>query len=371
MTMSENGNYPMSDSIYYRLTPSRSAAVKWIKAICLGFAIALITSCPAYCQSMPEDPHQIIAFELHKRIVVRKGASEVPLPNKPSGTSPSISPQGDTVAFLRGGDVYLLDLSTGRERRLTHIRVPHTFDVYDDSHISWHPSGNLIAFTVGLPYRYDSRHGVLRPTKKFTDLGPLSTIWTADVRTGDARRIIGPMPPPGTRWHEKTLDASDSSEPVFSPDGKFLWFISPGKLYEVKVGTHGIEPDPKLKLIAVLGKLDINAPGASKWGHGLRALAWDTTRNRLCYWIGRYWGTGDTEYAYIPWRQGRFGKPMKWDPHFSPKIEDWTTESCALDITGHLWVGAIVENQGRWVRQDAGYALPVDGDRPSFGRMRN
>jgi len=337
------------------------------KSICLVVIFSSVLLGQLVSRSVASPSHSIIAFDQDGTVVLRKDFSKHTY-SRFMGISPVISPSGDAVAFLRSGNVFILNLSSDREKQLTHFPPgisPESFDM----HIAWHPSEKWIVFTMEMPFLYDARRGVLRSVSKPTHAAfPISTLWFADVHLGRAYMIVGPTSFPVRRWHENTLDAANLLEPIFSPDGKFLWFISPGNIYELNVGKSGIRCDVKPRLVANLGKLDTEGPGASKWGRGPRQLAWDGVSSRLCYWIGRYWGTGESSYGYLQWRHGDLEKPVKWNPQFAHEIRKAfpNIEGCEFDNTGHLWVRALVEDKSRWIRQDSKVMLPVGAGRPSF-----
>ncbi len=143
--------------------------------------------------------------------------------------NPGWSPDGRTLAFQLRGDLWVMDASGGKARRLTHgasrdewpkfspdgRRIAFfsdrsgnkdlwimdarggkaqqvTFDKHDDFYHGWHPDGNRLVFC-------STRSGN-------------KDIWTVDLRTGERRQL--------------TKDRKNDDDPVFSPDGGFVAFDS-------------------------------------------------------------------------------------------------------------------------------------------------
>jgi Tol biopolymer transport system component len=124
---------------------------------------------------------------------------EVSLPDLDEAKGPTWSPDGKSIAFsaLRGGllDLYVLDLESGRTRRLTT-------DAFAEMQPAWSPDGREIAFVTD---RFSSR------------LSDLSfgnyRLAVVDVASG----AIAPLPSFGGVKH---------IDPHWSADGKSLFFVS-------------------------------------------------------------------------------------------------------------------------------------------------
>lgn len=180
---------------------------------------------------------------------------DVPIDVK-SGTwlSVDVSPKGDQVAFDLLGDLYVVPLSGGEARELTH-------GVAWDMQPRFSPDGTELAFTSdrgggdnvwvlpldgGVPrsvtsesfrllnsptWSPDGRFIVAR--KHFTARRSLGAgeLWLYD-RTGGE----------GVQLTEKQSDQKDLGEPAFSPDGRFIYFsqdVSPGGTFEYNKDPNG------------------------------------------------------------------------------------------------------------------------------------
>jgi Tol biopolymer transport system component len=114
-------------------------------------------------------------------------------------TGPTWAPDGRAIAFtgLTGGltDLFVYELDRGTVRRLTN-------DSYADLQPAWSPDGRVIAFVTD---RFSSNLGDLA-------IGPYQ-LALLDVTSGRIER--GPSTGPGKQIN-----------PQWSPDGRFLYFIS-------------------------------------------------------------------------------------------------------------------------------------------------
>lgn len=98
---------------------------------------------------------------------------------------PMLSPDGKSIAFAALGDIYVMPVTGGTPKNLTH-------DAAFDTDPAWSPDGN------GLVYTSDKAGGLLQ-------------LWLRDMRTGTERQIT----------HLSTQPIS----PTFSPDGKRIAFL--------------------------------------------------------------------------------------------------------------------------------------------------
>lgn len=198
----------------------------------------------------------------------------------------------------------------------------------------------------------------------------MMTVWLVQRKSGQCRRIFGPFGDVVALYRSNQLEGASVYEPVFSPDGRWIWVLHEGNLYQAGFKAKSGTVD-KPRLAKVLGTgYDMEIPGASKAGHGALMLAWDGKRERLVYWKGRFWGTGVSEYGYPSWRNGQLGHPCKWQPSFAMSVrqQGWENISgCVIDREGNLWVKVVQgEGDSRWMRADGRDALPAGAERPGF-----
>ncbi len=150
-------------------------------------------------------------------------------------TAPALSPDGELIAFQSdraGGGIYIMGATGESPRRLTEFG----FDP------AWSPDGSKIVFAT---------EGVFNPLSRFT----FSELWVVEVETGETTRLyegdavhpswspsgeriafwtyrdggqrdLYTMRADGTDVAAVTEDAATDWNPVWSPDGKWLYFSS-------------------------------------------------------------------------------------------------------------------------------------------------
>ncbi|MDX1383042.1 MAG: DPP IV N-terminal domain-containing protein, partial [Thermoanaerobaculia bacterium] len=197
-------------------------------------------------------------------------------------STPRLSPQGDRLAFERGGDIWLRDQASGQERRLTYEPIP-------EGNPAWSADGERIAYTYqGTTIRWQAADGSDRPAEllnatsgivqphTFTPDG-LELLLFLDyqihalsLETGETRtivagpaRVLRPDLSPDGRWlayaSEETggsevfvipypperasgkwrLSSDGGTSPVWAADGLALTFLSGNGLMRVAVSTSG------------------------------------------------------------------------------------------------------------------------------------
>jgi Tol biopolymer transport system component len=124
---------------------------------------------------------------------------EIPLPTLGEISTPSFSPDGNSIAFsaLADGftDLFVYDLKAGALRRLTH-------DAFADLQPSWSPDGRQIAFVTD---RFSTKLDTL-------DTGNYR-LASVDVGSGEVRAL-------------PAFDKGKNINPQWAPDGKSLYFLS-------------------------------------------------------------------------------------------------------------------------------------------------
>lgn len=116
---------------------------------------------------------------------------------------PAVSPDGKTIAFATdrgegtGTSLFLVGIDGKNLRRLT--RPPQSLSWVVDTRPAWSPDGKTLAFA-------SNRHGTSADDAEDFD------IYTIDVASGKITRL--------------TSDLAVADDPVYSPDGKRLYFTS-------------------------------------------------------------------------------------------------------------------------------------------------
>lgn len=313
----------------------------------------------------------VLAYSLDGKVYVKPRGGRAGTIDE--GVAPAISPSQEKVAFLKQGDVFLYSQRLEGAKRLTNIRTSFAQQSFFPLSIAWHPDEEYLLFTRVEPYIYDEQTRRLIEYRKVSpskNVVGIMTVWLVHLKSGRCQRMFGPFGDVVSLYRSNQLEGASVYEPVFSPDGRCIWVLHEGNLYETEfdrrngaVGT--------LRFSKRLGTgFDLESPGASKAGHGALMLAWDSKSNRLVYWVGRFWGTGVSEYGCLSWQHGRLGKPHEWQPPFAKVLRQQGTENisgCVFDREGNLWV-RVVQGGGnaQWMRADGRGALPANTSRPGF-----
>lgn len=335
--------------------------VRVVRCILLLLAVAFLTPDGICAQYANESGHPVLAYELNGKIVIQGSGWRAKDFRAATGYAPSPSPTGDQVAYLRQGNVYLLRRGSAKIVMLTN-NMPVAGGPSDfENRVSWHPTGKWLVYSRATRFEYDERierFSGLPDEAKGSQKGVLlQTIWIANAQSGKSTLLVGPIGDLPMLQRTSQIAGAQVYEPLFSPDGSCLWFLNGGVLYEATVDTTSLALTGAPRTILRTGTgLDLQSPGASKGGTGAQQLAWDKKEEQLIYWVGRFWGTGVSEYGSVTWHAGKWGRATAINPKFSHAIKEAypNTEGCAIDETGDLWVSAYLasDHKWHWLRQE-------------------
>lgn len=168
--------------------------------------------------------------------------------------SVDVSPRGDELVFDLLGDVYALPITGGEARALTH-------GVAWDMQPRYSPDGKFIAFTSDRGggdnlwvMKRDGSEPQAVTQEKFRLLN--SPAWSPDGqylvgrKHFTSRRSLGAgeiwlyhrSGGEGVQLTERPTEQKDVGEPVFSPDGRYVYFsqdVTPGRVFEYNKDANG------------------------------------------------------------------------------------------------------------------------------------
>ena len=312
----------------------------------------------------------VLAYSLNGKVYLKPQGERVRAIAE--GVAPTISPSQEKVAFLKQGNVFLYP-EHRTIRQLTSIPTDIAQHSPFSLSVAWHPSEEYLLFVRVEPYIYDTHARRLAEQRGISlhhNVVGITTVWLVLLSSSQCRRIFTPQGDIPALYKSSQLEGAGWYEPVFSADGRWIWVLHEGNLYQAGFeAKSGTVDTPRLTRSLGTG-FDVESPGASKAGSGAIMLAWDGKRKRLVYWRGRFWGTGVSEYGYLPWWHGQLGNPCEWQPPFAPSIKQRGLENvsgCVVDREGHLWV-KVAQGRGnfQWMRADGRGILPARAERPSF-----
>lgn len=183
-----------------------------MKRILLLLLLVLFSNSAARSQSL-QNSGGAVAYSVGGVLTIKSASGKtlhVFKPTPPVGTF-AISPNGRNIVYAplgpapmhNGGQLYLLSISTGKVRRLTHTTVYDKREVY--AYPDFSPDGREVAFAIHVQMPGDGNDAVM-------SAGPIAVL---DLRSGTVRKIpstedVGGYGPDYGWW------------PLWSPDGEKL-----------------------------------------------------------------------------------------------------------------------------------------------------
>ncbi len=228
----------------------------------------------------PEISTQGLVAASNGRIVVadvRRGLDEFE-----QGAAPAWSPDGGRIAFLRNGELWILRVDGGAERRLADAADFHPFSEAHVTTPSWSPDGQEIAF-IGPGMKISVARADGSGVRKLTSGldRQVSPAWSPDggriafVSDRADSWDIWSIKPDGTGTQRLTDRQQDETLPAWSPNGGRIAYIqATGESYGEAVlrtmGRDGTDP---------------STVGAD--AHGFSQPAWSSDGQKLVYASGR------------------------------------------------------------------------------------
>jgi Tol biopolymer transport system component len=185
-------------------------------------------------------------------------------------TDVDISPDGNRYAVVVSGDLWMLDMSTGGRRQVTHTPEPESFP-------SWTPDGRRITFTRGPDtFAIDAQTGIEEPLRRnATSLSWSLTnraafvrdraLWVVNADGQNEQKLVEPDAIP-----DVTID-----RPRFSPDSLQIAFV------KTQLGLRGeiwvVDATNRMTRSLVADRSSEN-PMDLGWINGGRDLAYLTNR---------------------------------------------------------------------------------------------
>lgn len=228
--------------------------------LAVAFVTLLATAC-ARAPAAPELTNIVFAsnrdgdFDIYIAVADGSKTRRVNADNFVGDVDPTLSPRGDKVAFVRGGDIWVMGIDGSGELQLT---VGWEFS---DTEPSWSPDGSTIAYTRGyvgssnsdimVAYVDGSGGHRVTSTNNHSEQDPA---WSPDGTTIIYASTEVPLGGPLQLYTvgsecvncSPTYSASpygEGFEPAYSPDGSQLAYtkaVEPGNT-EIFVITFGVE----------------------------------------------------------------------------------------------------------------------------------
>ena len=173
------------------LDPPMTTAMKWLRSLLLGSAVAAVTALPASTASAQQHDYPDPFPGGYPNLSGASGAGRMymesyfPPPVTASPTYPAWSPDGGSIAFAYQGRIWVVPVEGGTARQVTSGPGYH-------SQPSWSPDGARIAYAADIDRNFD--------------------IFVAEVATGDSRRL--------------TTHPFLDLRPRWSPDGGRILFTT-------------------------------------------------------------------------------------------------------------------------------------------------
>ena len=223
--------------------------------------------------------------------------------NNAAGDTAAWSPDGSTLAFATGGELYLAGADGSNPRRLFTIRRLI-------ANLSWSPDGRHISFDLA----------------NFADIGNAGAglgrqaLWEVEANGSDPHPVLG-------NWHSTTGECCGR----WTVDGKYFLFQSQGQIWALPIRRSELLPAPK-PVQLTFSPMSLHSPIPSADGKRIYVVG-RTYRGELSIY-------DKTRNAFVPFLGGisaewlDFSKDGKWVAYVSyPDGALWKTRLDGSDRT--------------------------------------
>ena len=259
------------------------------------------------------------------------------------GVGPAISPDGSRLAFLKDGDLYLLDINKGETRRASHLNEKPDDIPEHDPFPSWDPTGRYVIFShpdrYGLVKRGDETHAMYGSEKATKTIWNVYWSWSRKGTTKTELSLFLGNETTGI----SSFSVTSSSAASFSPDGKRVAFCRNGDLWMASLDPSTIhdairEASWDEARVLTCGTQEGGTRATNETSTILR-ISWSPDGKLLALSSDRYMSSGSAQVIVV-----RADRPTEKVASFSG------TDACFYDAGHLLYVKPYGQSQDIWLR---------------------